>query len=131
MRDPSCPFDTWGTVLRPRLEPCSGLPAGTNWPLKAVQRLLAGTDLSDQPEDLGTILRGMHADFAQRWLNEIRQLEAERLASQGLPTKEIAARLGYNHTSNFCRAFRKGHGLAIASFRPRTAAPKVDNSGQG
>lgn len=53
----------------------------------------------------------------QQWLSQMRKLEAERLVSSGSTTKAIAGELGYQHTSNFCRAFKREHGFAATALR--------------
>ena len=37
------------------------------------------------------------------WLDTMRRKEAERLCKLGLRVKEISHRLGYRHSSSFCR----------------------------
>jgi len=39
------------------------------------------------------------------------------LRSSGIPTKEIAERLGYSNVANFLRAFRRWTGQTPAAFR--------------
>ena len=53
----------------------------------------------------------------QKWLNQVRQLEAEQLAKTGARTKEIAYRLGFRQPSHFCRQFKEHHGISPKAWR--------------
>ena len=61
----------------------------------------------------------------QKWLDQLRQANAERMALRGARTKEIAFQLGYRQPSHFCRKFKQSHGLPAKAWsaiaRPKPA----------
>ncbi len=53
----------------------------------------------------------------QIWLNELRLAEASHLLlTTTLTIKEIAARLSFSHSSNFCREFKIAFGCSPTQF---------------
>jgi AraC-like DNA-binding protein len=58
----------------------------------------------------------------QAWLKKQRQVEQRRLAQRGFLAKEIAAEVGYRHTSSFCRQFKREHGLSSRVLRTQHGA---------
>jgi len=53
------------------------------------------------------------------------QIAASKLASTGMPIKEIAYTVGYRHSSSFVRAFKTHFGLSPASYRTEATASGV------
>ena len=39
------------------------------------------------------------------------------LASDGIPVRAVAARVGYNQPAQFAKSFRRHHGLAPSTYR--------------
>jgi AraC-like DNA-binding protein len=72
----------------------------------------------------GVSLRTLEREFQrqlgtspQQKLNDCRQAEAEKLARQGVRTKEIAFRLEYKKVSHFCRHWQASHGKGVRAWR--------------
>jgi AraC-like DNA-binding protein len=60
-------------------------------------------------------------------LHALRIDEAVRLlARSGLSVKEVAATIGYNDATQFCRRFRRAHGMSPGTFRRRARARIAD-----
>ncbi|WP_344448673.1 helix-turn-helix transcriptional regulator, partial [Actinocorallia aurantiaca] len=57
----------------------------------------------------GTCYRGL--------LREVREELAERLLDEGLPTKDIARRLGYAEPAAFIHAFQRWKGVSPGRYR--------------
>jgi AraC-like DNA-binding protein len=57
----------------------------------------------------------------QQWLDHLRQSKAEKMASSGARTKEIAYQLGYKQPSHFCRQFKQSHGLPLKAWKKESA----------
>ena len=52
-----------------------------------------------------------HRKTPQQWLDELRQREALPMLQEGFSVKETADALGYQQPHNFCRAFKRFHGI--------------------
>jgi AraC-like DNA-binding protein len=64
------------------------------------------------------LARNLSAEgFSFRQLaNEVRHAKARRLLAEGHKVASVADQLGYTHTPNFVRAFRKLEGVCPSEF---------------
>jgi AraC-like DNA-binding protein len=70
------------------------------------------------PTLLATEFRKVYGVGISEYIHEERMLAAGRLLrSTSLPLKQIAYELGYNHTSNFCLAFKRRFGVTASQVR--------------
>src|ERR1044072_2343562 len=68
----------------------------------------------------------------QKWLDKLRQTQAEKLAlDPRIRTKEIASILEYKNVSHFCHHWRCFHGVALNVWRERAMLQSVGNNTSG
>ena len=89
-----------------------------NWPELAYQ---ASWSVSGMAELCGVSVRTLERHFLKQfgkspieWLAEKRQNQARRMLNRGSSVKETAASLGYEHSTNFIRKFKKYWGRCPA-----------------
>ena len=63
----------------------------------------------------------------QRWFEKLRQHDALPMLIEGFSVKETADALGYHQQSNFCRAFKRVHGMPPSHVQ-RSPAPRREMS---
>jgi AraC-like DNA-binding protein len=60
----------------------------------------------------------------QRWFNDQRELEIEKLARGGARTKEIAVAVDLAQPSYLCRIFKRRYGIQLKVFRENACVAK-------
>jgi AraC-like DNA-binding protein len=87
-----------------------------------IQRTPSLTDLAKEvslaPTTLSAAFRDQNGVSIAEYAGQQRMRRARHLlASTTLPLKQIAHELGYNHTSNFCLAFKRHFGITPRQAR--------------
>jgi len=88
-----------------------------NWPCRAVKAQFRASLLADvcgvSPRTLERFFVHHCQTTPQKWLDQLRDLWALKLATRGARGKEIAHALYYKQASHFCRHFKRTHGSTL------------------
>jgi AraC-like DNA-binding protein len=95
----------------------------TNWSELAAQVRYCAPLLAEKcsvhPKSLRRFFKARLGTTPQRWLDQLRDFEAEKLVLAGKRTKEIAYLLGYKHPADLCHHFKRARGISLKKWKLR------------
>jgi len=74
---------------------------------------------------VGALLPPPDPEYSYRWLNELRQIDAASMISDGKSVKETALELGYKHPAHFSRDFKRSHGQPPTAAQSTISPPSL------